>query len=199
MRGASSIDAVAAAVGDEPLDFGGMSSPDGAITLLFSDIEDSTGIEERLGERRWAGVLRDQDVLVRQLVEHHGGKVVKSEKDGCMCSFASAHAGLRCGIEMQRTFAEQPVPDAGEPLRVRIGLHAGFVIADASDFFGRNVVLAARIAEHARGGEILVSSAIREYTGSDPSFSFESRGEQHFKGLLGEHAVYAVDWSESPA
>ena len=197
MRGTSSIDAVAAAVGEEALDFGGMSSPDGAITLLFSEIEDATGIEERLGERGWAVLLRDHGTLVRQLVEHHGGQVVKSQDDGCMCSFASSHAGLRCAIELQRTFAEKPAPDGGEPPRVRIGLHSGFVIADASDFYGRNVVLGARIARLARGGEILVSAAIREYTGGDPSLRFESRGEQHFKGLLGEHAVYAVDWSES--
>lgn len=170
MRGASSIDAVAAAVGDESLDFGGMSSPDGAITLLFVDDEQSTGLEE---------------VQLRRLVEQHGGHVVKTEDHASMCSFASSHAGLRCAIELQRTFAGQ----------LRVGLHSGFVMADASDFYGRNVVLAARIADHARGGEILVSRTVREYTGSDPTFEFESRGEQHFKGLLGEHGVFAVDWS----
>jgi class 3 adenylate cyclase len=199
MRGRSSIDAVAAAARDEALDFGGMSSPDGAITLLFSDIEDSTGLEERLGERRWAELVGDHGALVRRLVEQHGGSLVKAEDDACMCSFASAHAGLRCAIEMQQTFAGQPLPEAGGSLPVRVGLHSGFVIADASDFYGRNVVLAARIADRARGGEILVSAAIREYTGSDPSFTFEPRGEQHFKGLLGEHAVYAVDWSKGGA
>ena len=69
------------------------------------------------------------------------------------------------------------------------------MIADAEDFYGRNVVLAARIADHAQPGEILVSAALREYTSSDPSFEFEPRGEQHFKGLLGEHPVFSVSWS----
>jgi class 3 adenylate cyclase len=59
---------------------------------------------------------------------------------------------------------------------------------------GRNVVLAARIAAQARPGEILVSSNVRQYTASDPSFTFEERGEFHFKGLHGEHEVYAVAW-----
>jgi class 3 adenylate cyclase len=65
-------------------------------------------------------------------------------------------------------------------------------MADEADFYGRNVVLAARIADHAQPGEILISAALREYTATDPSFEFEPRGEQHFKGLLGEHPVFAV-------
>jgi class 3 adenylate cyclase len=56
-------------------------------------------------------------------------------------------------------------------------------------------VLAARIADHAQPGEILVSAALRDYTSTDPTFDFEPRGEQHFKGLLGEHPVFAVSWS----
>jgi class 3 adenylate cyclase len=57
---------------------------------------------------------------------------------------------------------------------------------------GRNVVLAARIAARARAGEILVSSALKQYTETDPSFQFDLHGEYHFKGLLGEHTVYSV-------
>ena len=59
---------------------------------------------------------------------------------------------------------------------------------------GRNVVLASRIAGQARGGEILVSSNVKQYTETDPSFHFELHGEYHFKGLHGEHTVYAVPW-----
>jgi class 3 adenylate cyclase len=165
-RGESSIDAVAAAARDESLDFAGMSSPDGAVTLLIA--ESSEGGPETL----------------RETVESHDGQLVKSDGGAAMCSFASAHAGLRTAIELQRAFSS-----------IRIGLHSGFVIADAEDFYGRNVVLAARIADHAQPGEILVSAALREYTASDPTFEFEPRGEQHFKGLLGEHPVFAVSWS----
>jgi adenylate cyclase len=167
-RGESSIDAVAAAARDESLDFAGMSSPDGAVTLLIAEAS------------------QEQPAVMREIVERHDGQLVKSEAGASMCSFASAHAGLRSAIELQRAFSSAPL---------RIGLHSGFVMADASDFYGRNVVLAARIADHAQPGEILVSAALREYTSSDPTFDFETRGEQHFKGLLGEHPVFAVSWS----
>jgi class 3 adenylate cyclase len=190
----SSIHAVAAAVDLEKLDFGGHTSPDGAITLLLSDIEDGHGVVEALGERRAAEMLRDHSSLVRQLAGVHEGTIVKAHDDGLMASFASAHSGLRCAIEMQRAFSGHVLPELGRALALRIGLHTGFLIADANAFFGRNVVLAARIADHARGGEILVSEALREYTASDPTFHFEPRGEQRFKGLLGEHDVYAVAW-----
>jgi class 3 adenylate cyclase len=165
-RGESSIDAVAAAARDESLDFAGMSSPDGAVTLLIAEAAES-----------------GPDAL-KEVVERHDGQIVKSEGGASMCSFASAHAGLRSAIELQQALGS-----------LRIGLHSGFVIADAEDFYGRNVVLAARIADHAQPGEVLVSAALRDYTSGDPSFSFEPRGEQHFKGLLGEHPVFAVSWS----
>ena len=68
------------------------------------------------------------------------------------------------------------------------------MIANPEQLLGRNVVLAARIAAQAKGGEILVSSTLKEYTETDPSFRFEEHGEYHFKGLHGEHTVYAVHW-----
>ena len=166
----SAIDAVAAAARDESLDFARMSSPDGALTLLVAELGQPAADAAALG----------------RVVEAHDGQLVKSEEGAFMASFASAHAGLRAALELQRALA---------PVATRVGVHSGFVLADASEFYGRNVVLAARIADHAQAGEVLVSEALREYTASDPGFEFEPRGRQHFKGLLGEHAVYAASWS----
>ena len=166
-----SIDAVAAAVGEESVDFAGMSSPDGAVTLLVAEAGDE---------------VTGHAAVLERVVEQHDGQVVKSSGPASMCSFASAHAGLRCAIELQRELA---------PRSLRVGVHSGFVMADATDFHGRNVVLAARIADHAEPGEILISAALREYTSSDPTFEFEPRGEHYFKGLHGEHPVFAVVWS----
>ena len=181
----SSIDVVADAAQAEGFDFAGMSSPDGALTLLLVGIDKLEELEQRLGESRTLTLVEDYAGLVRKLVETHFGNVVKSEGDGFMCSFASAHSGVRCAIEIQRTFS------GGDAL-VRVGLHSGFVIENPDAFMGRNVVLAARIANHAKGGEILVSSNTHEYTSTDSSLEFEPRGEVHFKGVLGEHALYAV-------
>jgi class 3 adenylate cyclase len=187
----SSIDVIAASL--EPLvpDMGRMSSPDGAITLMLSDMAGADTLSQTLGPERFEQLLRDHRTLVEQLVGAHDGTIVKSERDGFLATFQSAHAGLHAATELQRTFTGAP---GGSKPSLRVGLHSGFVIANPEQLLGRNVVLAARIAAEAAAGEILVSSAMKQYTESDPRFRFEPRGEHHFKGVHGEHELFAVIW-----
>ncbi len=188
----TSIDVIASALGDEQPQLGQMSSPDGALTLLFCDIEDAAEIREEIGEERAQELLRDHRTIVEQVVRHHGGTVAKSHDDGFMVAFDSAHAALRCAIDLQSSLADRTVPGSERPLALRVGLHTGFVILNEEEMYGRNVVLGARIAGRAQGGEIIVSSVLKEYTESDPTFRFEERGEHRFKGVLGEHHIFAV-------
>jgi adenylate cyclase len=191
----TSIDVIASTLDDAQPQLGAMSSPDGALTLLFCDIEDAAEIAEELVAERFAELLADHRLIVERVVQHHGGTVAKAHDDGFMVAFDSAHAALRCAIDLQRSLADRTVPGGDRELRLRVGLHTGFVIANTEDMYGRNVVLGARIAGCARGGEIAVSSTLKEYTETDPSFRFQERGEHHFKGVLGEHQVFAVDWA----
>jgi adenylate cyclase len=188
----TSIDVIASALGEEQPELGAMSSPDGALTLLFCDIEDAAEIQRELGAERAAELLRDHRTIVERIVAHHGGTVAKSHDDGFMVAFDSAHAALRCALDLQASLADRTVPGGERPLRLRIGLHTGFVIAGGEELYGRNVVLGARVASCAKGGEIIVSASVKEYTQTDPGFRFEDRGERRFKGVLGEHVVYAV-------
>ncbi len=181
----SSIDVIASAVDSSMPDLGEFSSPDGAVTLMLTDIADAPAVAERLGDGAWDALLRDHELLVQQLVTHHDGSIARAERDGFLALFPSAHAGLHCALEMQRTFGDSEAA-------VRVGMHSGFVIVNPDQVLGRNVVLTARIAGRARAGEILVSSTLKTYTERDPTFAFEERGEFHFKGVLGEHTIYAV-------
>jgi class 3 adenylate cyclase len=186
----TSIDVIASALEPVIPDLGSrLSSPDGAVTLMLSDIADAAAAAEQLGPERWEAVLRDHRLLVERLVSHHDGQVVRHESDGFLASFNSAHAGLHAAVELQHTFT-----GSAADLALRVGVHSGFVLGGRENLMGRNVVLAARIAAQAQPGEILVSSNVRQYTASDPSFRFEDRGEFHFKGLHGEHEIYAVVW-----
>jgi adenylate cyclase len=191
----TSIDVIASAL--EPLtpEVSRLSSPDGAMTLMLSDIADAEAVAARLGPEHWDQLLGDHHLLVERLIAHHDGRVAKFERDGFLASFNSAHGGLYAAVELQRTFSGRDSDSEAGTLALRIGVHSGFVIAGSDQLLGRNVVLATRIAAQAKAGEILVSSNLREYTASDPSFRFEARGEHHFKGLLGEHQVYSVLWS----
>jgi class 3 adenylate cyclase len=190
----SSIDIIASALEPVELSAGALSSPDGAVTLMLSDIADAGAVAEQLGPEQWACVLRDQRALAQRVVAAHDGRLVKVEQDGFLASFASAHAALHAAIDLQRTFTGSTSASNERAVAVRIGLHSGFVLGNPDQLLGRNVVLASRIADRAHGGEILVSSTLKQYTDTDASFQFEPHGEYHFKGVLGEHTVYSVRW-----
>jgi class 3 adenylate cyclase len=190
----TSIDAVASAVEDERPDLSRAAAPDGTVTILFSDIEGSTEMTERLGDRRWLEVLREHNRVVRSEVQAHGGFEVKSQGDGFMVAFSSARRALDCAIAIQRAFATRAEESADDAVRVRIGMHTGEAIRERDDFFGRNVILAARIAAQADGAEVLVSSLLKELTESSGDIAFGEAREVTLKGLSGSYRLHAVDW-----
>lgn len=118
--------------------------------------------------------------------------------DGFMIAFQSARKALDCAIAIQRAFTSPPSPlsvngEGEHAIRVRIGLHAGEAIRDGDDFYGKNVILASRVAGKAMGGEILVSSLLRSLVESSVGASmFGEPREVELKGLSGMHTVYAV-------
>jgi class 3 adenylate cyclase len=189
----TSIDTVARAFETEKPDLRSHAAPDGTVTIMFSDIEDSTVLTERLGDQRWQELLREHDAIVRSSVEAHGGFVVKHLGDGFMLAFQSARKGLDAAIDIQQSFAKEGA--LAEPVRVRIGLHAGEAVREKGDFFGKNVVLASRVAGQAKGGEILVSSVLHSLVESSTDASlFGDACEVALKGLEGAHTVYRVRW-----
>jgi class 3 adenylate cyclase len=78
------------------------AAPDGTVTLLFTDIEDSTGLTVRLDDQRWPEILRAHHALIRRQVHDHGGFEVKCQGDGFMLAFQRARRGLDCAIAIQR-------------------------------------------------------------------------------------------------
>ena len=116
---------------------------------------------------------------------------MKTEGDGFMVAFGSARKALQCAIEVQRAISQHN-ESASEPFKIRIGLHTGEAIQEAGDFYGKHVNLAARIANQAKGGEILVSSLLKELTESGGDIAFSNGRNLELKGLTGTHLVYAV-------
>ena len=188
----TSIDNVAQAVQADHPDLKKHAAPDGTVTIMFSDIESSTAMADRLGDARFMEVLREHNAIIREKVQAHGGFEVKSEGDGFMVAFQSAGKALACASAIQKALLVRN-ESAGEPVRVRMGLHAGEVIKEGEDFFGRNVIMAARVASQANGGEILASAVVKTLTqGSDVPWGEKRTVE--LKGLSGEHEIWAVEW-----
>ena len=192
----SSIHVVAAAVEDERPDLAPHTSPEGTVTLLFSDIEGSTAANERLGDQRWMEILRAHNQIIRDEVARHGGFEVKSQGDGFMVAFASARSGLASAVAIQRALQAHAETHPEEAIRVRMGLHTGEAVKEGDDFFGTHVALAARIAAAARGGQILVSSLLKELTEGSGEFAFEPGRDIDLKGFSGSRRVHQLRWEE---
>src|ERR1700684_800386 len=135
-------------------------TPDGKVAILFSDIEESTALNERVGDRAWVKLIGEHDKLVRKLVKQRSGHVVKSQGDGFMIAFAHAEQAVRCGIDMQEALRKDAERKRHNKLRVRIGVHVGRSVRRGDDLFGRNVAMAARVAAQAVGGEVLGSRPV---------------------------------------
>lgn len=153
-------------------------------TVLFTDIVDSTARAASLGDRRWNELLDRHDSDLEAEVKRFGGRLVKTTGDGALATFDGPGRAIRCAASFRE--AMRPLG-----IEVRAGLHAGEVERRGEDIGGIAVHIGARIAALARGGEVLVSSTVKDLvTGS--GISFEDRGEQALKGVPDPWRVYGV-------
>ncbi|QYJ04127.1 adenylate/guanylate cyclase domain-containing protein [Nocardioides panacisoli] len=171
-----------------------MAASDGTVTLFFSDIEDSTALNDRLGDDTWVRVLNAHDRVLRARIDKYRGQVVKTAGDGFMVAFRDPEAACRAAVKVQRDLERST--DAAlrrhGPVRVRIGIHCGQVVAKEGDYFGRNVAMAARVADLAAGGEVLASDAVRDALDEDAAVVLDGGDEVPLKGLTGTHRVWRV-------
>jgi len=163
---------------------------DGTVTIVFTDIVESTVMLERIGDDGWLDVLRRHNAVIAAATSAHGGTVVKIQGDGSMLAFPSVRQGVKCAIsiqhELRRAF------DDHSPLQVRIGIHTGDAHHEAADLYGTTVHYAARVASQARGGEVLVSNVVRELLSGSGITLMGSR-QADLKGLDGSHVLTTVD------
>ena len=185
---ASTFEAVAEAVRTDRPDLGFPPAPDGTVTLMFTDIEASTTIAERLGDEQWTRLLRWLRDTTTAAAQAHRGYVVKCLGDGFMIAFPSASDGLACANQLQRDVA---AGWHGETIRLRAGLHAGDAVRDVDDFYGHAVTVAARVAALAHGSETLATRVVRELARVG-EFQFAAPRIVQLKGLEGHYEVVAV-------
>jgi class 3 adenylate cyclase len=185
----TSIDKVEQLVRDDRPDLGEVSAPDGTVTIVFTDIESSTVLLERLGDTEFLALLAWHDRIVHDTAAEYRGFIVKSQGDGFMLAFASAASALRATLVLRERIA---TGYGGLPIQVRAGLHAGEAIRHQDDFFGRTVVVAARISALALGGEILASDLVYGLARGLGTFTFGEPRTTTLKGLDGNFPLYPV-------
>ena len=169
-----------------------MTGPAGVVTFLFTDLVGSTALIDRLGDDAADDVRRGHFELLRRAVAESGGQEVKNLGDGLMVSFVSPVAALSCATAMQRA-----VSDSG--LELRVGLHAGEPTLEGDDYFGTPVVVAKRLCDLARGGQIVASELLAGFVGTRGGFRFRPLGKLALKGLSDPVAAVEVDFGSASA
>jgi len=171
--------------GEKPVAGAEPPAPGAFRTVLFTDVERSTALTQRLGDAKAREVLREHERITREALRAHGGAEVKTMGDGFMACFTSATRALECAIATQRAFADHN-ESAEEPMRVRVGLNAGEPIEEEKDLFG---------TARAEGGEILASDVVRQLV-AGKGFLFSDRGDVVLRGFEDPVRLYEVRWRE---
>ncbi len=157
--------------------------PSGTITFLFSDIEGSTQLVEKLGDA-YANLLADQRDLLRAIAEQHNGHEVDTQGDSFFFAFFRAADAVGFAAQAQRALASHPWQH-GESLRVRMGLHTGEPMLARTGYVGIDVHRAARIGSAGHGGQVLLSETTRALVENElpPGTGLQDLGEHRLKDL----------------
>jgi class 3 adenylate cyclase len=173
--------------------------PSGTVTFLFTDIEGSTRLLRRLGER-YVELVGRHDRLVRAACAGHGGREINTQGDAFFVAFVRAGDAVAAAVGVQRALAAERWPE-GASVRVRMGLHTGEPVIGGENYVGLAVHRAARICAVGHGGQILLSSATRELLEDDlrSEVSFRDLGEWRLKDFDRPEHLFQVVVGDLPA
>jgi class 3 adenylate cyclase len=170
----------------------------GSLTIVVSGVDDTNHRGLDHGATRRLSLLDMHNSIVRRHVARHRGTEVRASGDGFLLSFPSASGALSCMVDVQRALYAVARSRPADGLRVRVGVHTGDVIVgDDGDLSGPHIVIAARVAGAARGGEILVSGRVRELVEPSPEFQFgPPRVVRRPLGLGQDLLLHPVAWED---
>jgi len=170
--------------------------PRGTVSLLFTDVEGSTQLQRRLGER-YQGVVADHRWLLEQAVDAHGGTVVDRQTESFFAVFPRTRDAVKAAVAAQRALAAHAWPEDAGP-RVRMGIHAGEPDLAGDRYVGLAVSRAARICAAANGGQVLLSSSARSLLADDDRATLRSLGSYRLKDFSAPEPIYQVEIDGRP-
>ncbi len=170
--GLNAIQALSWSSEDRATDGSGIPTP---LTVVFTDLEGFTRYTATNGDDAASALLADHHRVVGPIIRGRGGRIVKRLGDGLLLSFPAPEAAVKASIELLEA--------APGPLRLRAGAHVGEVVVTRDDVIGHVVNLAARVAEAAKGGEVLVTTDVRDAIGEMPGVEFGRARRRSFKGV----------------
>ena len=164
----------------------------GTVTFLFTDIEESTNLLDKLGDQ-YATVLAEHHEILRAAIQKWNGREVDTQGDAFFVTFARSLDAVQCAADAQRAVASHSWLH-NQPLRVRMGLHTGEPLIASTGYVGMDVHRAARIGDAAHGGQVLLSQTTRELVVRDlpKGVSIRDLGEHRLKDLKFPTPIYQL-------
>jgi WD40 repeat protein/DNA-binding SARP family transcriptional activator len=168
------------------------AQPSGTITFLFTDIEGSTRLLEKLGNQ-YPVALSDHHEILRASIQKWNGREMDTQGDAFFMTFTRAIDAVQCAAEAQRSLASHAWPE-GESLRVRMGLHTGEPLISSTGYVGMDVHRAARLGDAGHGGQILLSQTTRELIIQDlpEGMALRDLGEHRLKDMKYPTPIYQL-------
>ncbi len=155
------------------------------ITMLFTDIVDSTVQARKTGDVAWKRTLSMHNDLVRSVFVRFGGREVDAVGDSFLITFDGAERAIRCGLAIVEALAAIGIA-------IRVGIHSGEVVLSGDAIRGVAVHTAARVMAQAGAGEVLVSGSTHDLAEGATGLTFDSRGRHRLKGLERERELFAA-------
>jgi class 3 adenylate cyclase/pSer/pThr/pTyr-binding forkhead associated (FHA) protein len=167
------------------------------MTVLFTDIKGSTAYFSRFGDTAGLMMVHQCNELVGEIVQKHGGWVVKTIGDSVMAVFEDCRKGVTAAVQMQRSLAAKNArAQPAERVFVRIGLNYGLGIVRSNDVFGDVVNVASRVESVASAEQIVISDTVKEELGDTSDFKLRYLGQFVLKGKSEDRALFELDWNQ---
>ena len=175
-----------------------MEHPTGILSLVFTDIQDSTKLWDQIGSE-FLAILQAHNHIIRRCIEQHNGFEVKTDGDAFMVAFQDSADAIYFAIEIQEQLHQHKWPDNSGGILVRTGIHTGTPLVEHDehknqvDYFGPMVNLAARVSDAAHGGQILITgNTYKASVDQIKNVTVKSLGEHRFKGVEEAELLYEV-------
>jgi WD40 repeat protein/DNA-binding SARP family transcriptional activator len=175
------------------------AQPSGTVTFLFTDIQGSTRLLDRLGNQ-YATSLAEHHHILREAIQRWNGKEMDTQGDAFFVTFARALDAVQCAAETQQALASHTWLQ-GEPIRVRMGLHTGEPLIASTGYVGMDVHRAARIGDAGHGGQVLLSQTTRDLVMQDlpHGVTIKELGEHRLKDMKYPTPIYQLVIEGLPA
>ena len=166
-------------------------------TFLFADLRDYTAFVERHGDAAATTLIADYRRIVRAELARHEGGEIKTEGDSFYVVFTNTGSAVTCAAAILRAADAYSRDRPDRAMRIGVGIHAGEPVAHEGQFVGTAVIVAARLAQNAKAGELLVTEVVRALLPRSQTLPMTERTGLVLKGLDDPPKVFSVDWQSS--